>query len=165
MRKRSGFQLLLVAGMLMSQHALGQQAVTAAGGNATGSGGSVSYSVGQPACATYSNLNGSVAEGVQQPFEIYQYTATEDPSLVPTGYWVYPNPTGNNLTLKSERPLNQVNGKPCYQLTDFTGRLLLGGEVNGTETTLPTACLAAGVYLLRIKEGDTQIITFNIIKQ
>lgn len=49
--------------------AYAQQASTASGGNASGSGGSASYSVGQTAY-TVSNGNGSVSQGVQQPFEI-----------------------------------------------------------------------------------------------
>jgi hypothetical protein len=40
-----------------------------AGGEATGSGGSVSYSVGQVVYTTNTGINGSVAQGVQQPYE------------------------------------------------------------------------------------------------
>ena len=48
----------------------GQQAVVTAGAEATGTGGTVSYSVGQVVYQTHAGTNGSVAEGVQQPYEI-----------------------------------------------------------------------------------------------
>ncbi len=45
-----------------------QEVISASGGNATGSGGSVSYSVGQLFFMTHTGADGSVAEGVQQPY-------------------------------------------------------------------------------------------------
>jgi len=55
-----------------------QESVNATGGNASGSGGSASYSVGQVAYQTHTGTNGSVSEGVQQPFEISVVTAIEE---------------------------------------------------------------------------------------
>ena len=49
---------------------IAQEAIPAAGSNAIGSGGSVSYSVGQVVYTINTGTNGSVAEGVQQPYEI-----------------------------------------------------------------------------------------------
>ena len=51
--------LLLSIGALQAQ-----EAVLSAGGNATGNGGSVSYSIGQVAY-TASGTNGTVTQGVQ----------------------------------------------------------------------------------------------------
>ena len=59
----------------------GQQTIPATGGNASGSGGSVSYTVGQILSSSISGANGSVVQGVQQPYEISVVTAlrnTED---------------------------------------------------------------------------------------
>ena len=47
-----------------------QQATTATGGNASGSGGTVAYSVGQIFYTTNTGTTGSEAQGVQQPYEI-----------------------------------------------------------------------------------------------
>ena len=47
-----------------------QENTTAAGGEATGSGGTASYSVGQVVYTTVTGTNGSVAQGVQHPYEI-----------------------------------------------------------------------------------------------
>ena len=43
-----------------------QQATTATGGNASGSGGTVAYSVGQIVYTTNTGSTGSVAQGMQQ---------------------------------------------------------------------------------------------------
>lgn len=59
---KSGAVLLLWFGMFGLQ---AQQVVTTSGGNASGSGGSVSYTIGQIVYTTNTNSNGSVAKGVQ----------------------------------------------------------------------------------------------------
>jgi hypothetical protein len=47
-----------------------QESPTSTGGDATGAGGSSSYSVGQVVYTTATGINGSVAQGVQQAYEI-----------------------------------------------------------------------------------------------
>ena len=54
--------ILLCFGMFGLQ---AQQVVTTSGGNASGNGGSVSYSIGQIVCITNANSNGNEAQGVQ----------------------------------------------------------------------------------------------------
>ena len=54
-----------------------QQAIPASGGNASGSGGSASYSVGQVIYSKNTGTNGSVAQGIQQPYEIMVVTGIE----------------------------------------------------------------------------------------
>lgn len=65
--KKTVALLLLGFGITTAQ---AQQATTATGGNASGSGGPVAYSVGQVVYTTNTSSNGSVAQGVQQPYEI-----------------------------------------------------------------------------------------------
>ena len=57
--------------------AQGQSTITATGGTGTGSGGSATYTVGQITYKTFSGTTGSVAHGVQQPYEISVVTAIE----------------------------------------------------------------------------------------
>ena len=47
-----------------------QTTVAAVGGESTGTGGTVSYTVGQIIYTTNIGANGSLAQGVQQPYEI-----------------------------------------------------------------------------------------------
>jgi hypothetical protein len=61
---------LLAMLMLWACLVQAQEYTTASGGNATGSGGTVTYSVGQVVYTTQTSAAGSVAQGVQQPYEI-----------------------------------------------------------------------------------------------
>ncbi|MCB0409870.1 MAG: hypothetical protein KDD29_06595, partial [Flavobacteriales bacterium] len=47
-----------------------QENTVSSGGDALGVGGSASYSVGQVVYTTHTGVNGSIAQGVQQPYEI-----------------------------------------------------------------------------------------------
>jgi hypothetical protein len=73
-----------------------QQATTATGGNTSGSGGTVAYSVGQIVYTTNTGTNGSVAQGVQQPYEISIVLGIDNHSIN-LGLSAYPNPTTNYL--------------------------------------------------------------------
>lgn len=75
-----------------------QQATTDTGGNASGSGGSVAYSVGQIVYTTNTSTNGSVAQGVQQPYEISIVLGIDNHSIN-LELTAYPNPTAHFLTL------------------------------------------------------------------
>ena len=78
--------------------AVAQQATTAAGGNASGSGGTAAYSVGQIVYTTNVGLNGSMLQGVQQPYEISIVYGVED-NIINIDFNLYPNPTLDFLTL------------------------------------------------------------------
>jgi hypothetical protein len=77
----------------------GQATIPATGGNATGSGGSVSYTIGQILYNTFSGTNGTVAQGIQQPYEISVVTAIENTEGIALEYIVYPNPTRGLIKL------------------------------------------------------------------
>ncbi len=70
-----------------------QTSVNATGTNASGSGGTVSYSVGQVVYTTNTGASGSVAQGVQQPFEISIVTGIEEAKGINLSVSAYPNPT------------------------------------------------------------------------
>jgi len=66
-----------------------QQTNASAGGNATGSGGTVSYTIGQQEYSNFSSGGGSVNQGVQQPKEFFgtnctPTTSTTNISICPT---------------------------------------------------------------------------------
>ena len=98
-----------------------QTSINATGGNASGSGGSVSYSVGQVVYTNNTGTNGSVAQGVQQPYEISVVTAIEEAKGINLSVTAYPNPTTDYLTLSiSAFDISNVS----YQLYDMNGKLL-----------------------------------------
>ena len=58
-----------------------QESVNSSGGEATGTGGTASYSVGQVVYTTATGTNGSVAQGVQQPYEISTTVGINETSI------------------------------------------------------------------------------------
>ena len=138
-----------------------QNTVPATGGNATGAGGTVSYSVGQVTFNTYSGTNGTVAQGVQQPYEISVVTAVENTEGITLEYKVYPNPTRGliNLTIK---PLDNENFR--FKLYDMNGILLQDKKAESEETEISMERLSSSVYLLKVIKDNLEVKTFKIIK-
>jgi len=138
-----------------------QQALPATGGNATGSGGSVSYTVGQVVYTTQTGSGGSVSQGVQLPYEISLVTAIDVLENVNLSYSVYPNPTTDYLTLK-------IDGNAIEQykavLLDVKGKQLVTIKVEGNETSIPMHNFAPSIYFLKITDNTKEVKTFKIIK-
>ena len=137
-----------------------QESVNATGGNASGSGGSASYSVGQVVYSTNTGTTGSVAQGVQQPYEISVVTGIEQTAinLVVTAY---PNPTTDYLTLSiSEFDLSNLS----YQLYDMQGKLLQSEKITGNQTSIAMSNLVPATYFVKVTQNNREVKTFKIIK-
>jgi hypothetical protein len=143
---------------IMELHA--QEAVPTAGGNATGSGGSLSYTVGQVVYTTHTGTNGSVAQGVQQAFEISISIGIEV-TEINLEILAYPNPTINFLTLNIG---DYDNEKLTYQLFDLQGKLLDSSQLVNTNTKIEMQNLPASTYLLSVLKNNSLIKTFRIVK-
>jgi len=138
-----------------------QTAVPATGGNASGSGGSVSYSVGQVVYTTNTGANGSVTQGVQQPFEISVITGLEEAKGISLSVSAYPNPTTDFLNLKVE---NYDNTNLSYQLFDISGKLLESKKITGNHTSIVMSNLVPATYFVKVTESNKEVKTFKIIK-
>ena len=139
-----------------------QTAVPATGGNASGSGGTVNYSVGQVVYTTNTGgSNGTVAQGVQQPFEISVVTGLDEAKGINLAVSAYPNPTTDFLNLKVE---NYDNTNLSYKLFDISGKLLETKKITGNETSIVMSNLVPATYFIKVTEGNKEIKTFKIIK-
>ncbi len=139
-----------------------QEAVTTAGGDASGTGGSISYSIGQVAYTTVTSSNGSVAAGVQQPYEISVSTAIEDAKDILLEFSAYPNPATDVLKLRTgERDFKNIS----YRLFDMNGKLIKSGRITGPETSVNMQKLLPSVYFVRVMENSKEIKVFKIIKR
>jgi Secretion system C-terminal sorting domain len=138
-----------------------QEAITVTGGNASSSGGSVSYSLGQVVYTTSSGSNGTVSQGVQQPFEISTVTGTKETNIT-LQCVVYPNPTNDYIKLKI---VNYKTGKLFYQLYDINGKLLENKKAEDNETNISMENLVSGTYLLKVTDNQKEVKTFRIIKK
>ena len=137
-----------------------QQATTATGGNASGSGGSVAYSVGQIVYTTNTGANGSVAQGVQQAYEISIVTGLED-TQISLNMQAYPNPTTDYLTLNvGNFELSTLN----FQLYDISGKLIESRKIISSTETIATGNLSSATYFLKVSNNNNEVKSFKIIK-
>jgi len=139
-----------------------QTAIPATGGNASGTGGTASYSVGQIVYTTNNGgVNGSVAQGVQQPFEISVVTGLDEAKGITLKCSAYPNPVVDfiKLTVKSEK----LKGL-SYQLFDINGKLIESRQIESNETSIVMSNLVPATYFLKVTEGNKEVKTFKINK-
>jgi hypothetical protein len=139
-----------------------QEAPTTSGGNASGSEGSVSYSVGQIIYTYNTGTNGSEAQGVQQPFEISVITNISEKKGADISISVFPNPTSNYLILNIDF---SNNNEQYYTLIDIKGNIIDSKKIDSKETTIYTNFLEPSTYFLKITENNKEIKTFKIIKK
>jgi len=139
-----------------------QEAIPATGGEASGGGGSASYTVGQVVYTTNVGTNGnSVAQGVQQPYEISVVTSIPEAKDINLSVSAYPNPTINYLTVKVE---NYEIANLQYLIFDINGKLLQTVKATGTETKIETNNLIPANYFVKILDNKKEIKVFKIIK-
>lgn len=167
-----------------------QVVLSASGGNATTAGGSVSYSVGQVVYSTYTNTSGSVAQGVQQAYEIVVVskmpesagialinptssiaknqviTGIDNANAKPVVISAYPNPVKENVKLKVE---NFSLENLSFRLFDANGKLLENQKVVSNETLIVMSQLPIATYFLKVVQtkntsNPKEIIVFKIIK-
>lgn len=138
-----------------------QTSVNAVGGDASGSGGSVSYSVGQVVYTISTGTTGSVVHGVQQPYEISVETGIENTDI-DLSVIAYPNPTNNYLQLRVEY---ECFKDLSYLLYDINGKLLQAKELLSTETQIDISSYASATYFVKVTQGNEVLKTFKIIKR
>lgn len=138
-----------------------QEALSTVGGNASGSEGSVSYTIGQIAYTTNIAISGSVAQGVQQPFDISIILGEDESTPVDLLLSVYPNPVTDFIQLKVDQ--KQLTGF-SYQLLTMQGKLLEAKQITEFITGINMCNLLTATYFLKIKLDNKTVRTFKIVK-
>jgi len=139
-----------------------QESVNTSGGDTSGSGGSVSYSIGQMVYQTHTGTNGSVAEGVQQAYEISVLTGIDVAKQIKLLVSAYPNPTTDYLTLSiSEFDISNLS----YLMFDMNGKLIQNEKISGSQTSIFMGNLVPASYLVRVIQKNEEVKTFKIIKK
>ncbi len=152
--------LIIIAFFVASNFAQAQESVNSIGGVDAGTGGTVSFSVGQMVYTTDSKGSGAVVQGIQRPYRI---TTTDIKKLDNTlSFKAYPNPSSDDLFLE----MNAFrNDKLNYQLFDMQGKLIMTNPIEIPKTQINMRDLAEGAYLIQIYNTNNQAIqTIQIIK-
>lgn len=240
-----------VLGLLSSVGIVAQVNTVSSGGEATGSGGSASYTLGEVVYSSFKTNGGYVIEGVQQtytdaelPISLFEFKASvtankqiainwatvseqnnkyftverssdgitflsiqklnskgntlasqlystiDATPLNGTSYYrlkqtdfdgkstysksimvtitstdtelsAYPNPTTSLLNLKIKDALQK---RLTYEIFSVDGKAIDQQKIKNDITTIPTSKLVNGAYLLQVKQNNSVIKTFRIIK-
>jgi hypothetical protein len=137
-----------------------QDIVSVSGGEASGIGGSFSYTVGQVFYSTIISSTGSVSQGLQQSIELFTLSNSELTSLTLKAV-TYPNPTSDYVVLAiSDGNITNL----IYVLYDINGRALAQGKCIQSNTQIDMQSLTIGTYVLKVNKNSQEIKTFKIIK-
>ena len=94
---------------------------------------------------------------------VTQSTSPDNPNTVEEALFanisVAPNPFSSQLRISHKEAINAR-----YTLLDARGVILYQGSLEGTETTLNTENLKAGIYLLRLSADNSTTKTITVIK-
>ena len=151
---------LIAAGILWAGFAQAQESANSSGGDATGSGGTVAYSIGQVVYTTNTGTNGSAAQGVQHAYEIFTVGIKETELNI--SLTAFPNPTTENLTLQIS---DYNNAKLSYQLFDMKGKQLGNGQIVAQQTQINMNGLPSATYFLNVvNQENKKFQSFKIIK-
>ncbi len=140
-----------------------QQAVVTSGGNASGSGGTCAYSIGQTVYTTHTSLTGSVAQGVQQPYEISTVLGINI-DQISLEIEVFPNPTVDFLTLNVSATTLLSNQFMNVQLYETSGKLIESKTIKNSTEKIGMENMPTGTYFLKVMNNNKEIKTFKIIK-
>lgn len=153
--------LFMVIGLVPWIDVNAQHTTSATGGEASGSGGTANYTVGQVFFETHDGNGNSVAEGVHQPYEISTTIGVDDTAIrLETS--IYPNPTRDQLTLSIE---DGSSGQWHFKLVDMHGRLLEERAITLDKETIHMQHLSNAIYLLEVSQGKSVVKAFQIVKQ
>jgi len=160
------FSLKLVILSMTAANSFGslsaQECTLATGGFSVGGGNSISYSVGQTAYTTNNGISGSVAQGIQQPYEISVVNSLKKTEKIDLQVSAYPNPTSGLLLLS-------INGSDdtglSYQLLDFHGKLLESKKISGNRTEIDMSRRITAIYFIKVIQHNQAIKVFKIEKK
>jgi Secretion system C-terminal sorting domain len=137
-----------------------QESTVTAGGKASGTNGSSSYSIGQIVFEDVATTGGTTLNGVQQPFEIFIVTSVGNLAASVKAI-VFPNPSTDRVILKIDNPLSN---KYSYSLYNSNGILLANNKVLVSSTEIALTTYSKGVYILEVQSRGQKIKSFKIVK-
>ncbi|MCK5208567.1 MAG: T9SS type A sorting domain-containing protein, partial [Cyclobacteriaceae bacterium] len=128
--------LLLLTGSFLTT--IAQHATLSTGGEASGSGGTSSYSIGQFVYTTNQGVTGSITQGVQQPFIIEAITGLDELGIS-LNLIAYPNPATDFVQLKVE---SEMLTDFSYQLYNMQGKMLGSNKLTEIQTGIDMTSLS-----------------------
>ena len=153
--------LILFCVLMTGFGAYAQSAVSASGGESSGSGGSASYTIGQTFYSANVVTSGQVSEGVQQAYEIYDVTEVQNPLSANISLSAFPNPTSDFLTLRIDG--EYISGLDCA-MYDISGKEIMHQRISSSETSIDMQSIPSATYFFRVTKEKNEVKTFKIVK-
>jgi len=147
-------------GQLSIVDCAGQQTIISSGAHVSDATGSVSYSIGQIDYQTHSGNGGSIAEGIQQPYEIFEIGIIGYEGI-DLDCQVYPNPTSDKLQLRIN---NYEEMDLHFLICDMNGKQIIQQEIGSSHIEISIESLSKGTYFLNIMVEKQLARSFKIIK-
>lgn len=139
---------------------MSQAGLSAGGGNASSTGASVSFTIGQLDFVSQSNNNGSFNQGVQQPFEWFTIVSIDEATSI-DGLSIFPNPTRGEIFVN----LNTAKDKVVVRVYDALGKFIFSQTLNNPQNRMELGALANGAYYIHFNsENGLQNEVIKVIK-
>lgn len=137
-----------------------QSSISTLGGNISNTEGSVSFTIGLLDYVNQSNTNGSIHQGVQQPFEWFTVVSVEE-STFSNGVSIFPNPTRGEIIVHLNSTENAVNAR----VYDALGKFIFSQTLSSPQNRMELSALANGAYYIHLNaENGLQNEVIKIIK-
>ncbi|HRH68647.1 MAG TPA: T9SS type A sorting domain-containing protein [Flavobacteriales bacterium] len=137
-----------------------QRTVVPAGGDASGNGGTMSWTLGQVDYIANGSASGTVAQGVQQPTE-FLVLATAEQNPMTRSVHVMPNPTSDGITVQLSTTPERA---ATYRMLDLTGQEVATGPFIAASAYIPLAGLASSTYVIHVLHDGTETAVLRVIK-
>lgn len=136
-----------------------QDVPVSAGGTASGSQGSVSYSVGLVNYTAIMGGTGSASAGNQQAYTVSSVSFSENMPSYDISF--FPNPTTDFINISIG---GDVAAELSYELSDMGGKIISQKKMNAPLTSIPVSELSSAVYFLKIYHNNSAVAAFKISK-
>lgn len=155
------FRYLHFFGMLVASMSVSaQDGVVPTGADASGVGGSVSYTIGQIDYLNATGTGGSLNQGIQQPATVGGVGAINEDKIFVS---VYPNPTWDNINIQFlDETLLQDDA--FYEICNLLGEVVSQGKIYASVSTLSIEDFRSGGYILKLYTENSILQTYHIIK-
>lgn len=130
----------------------------------SGTGPSLSYTVGQPAVTSLVNKNVQLTQGLHQPNYLVTTGIFTERYTGAIKLKAYPNPFVNELVLHFDELDNKDD--IMYQIIDVSGKIFMQNNLHSGEESLVinTEELPVGIYLLRVTNNAELVKTIQLHK-
>lgn len=155
-------KLLLVSLIsAFSYSAFSQSVISCGGASATNSGYMLSWTIGEPVVATFTQSSNTLTQGFHQSNLIVTSISTFGEKAL--SIQVYPNPVSDLLYIKSEITDNTLLK---YKLSTSDGKTILCETMDNPLKQIDLQNFASGLYILTVEDNTGKNIQgFRVVKK